>query len=100
MNENNSKINVKVGEVEISIEGPSDFVTKQYREMEEKLGIQEKVTGTKPAKSKTTTRKSTTTKTRKKSAPKAKTSTQADQVGEWMKSVPKKLKNTDKALIA
>ena len=100
MNENNSKINVKVGEVEISIEGPSDFVTKQYREMEEKLGIQEKVTGTKPAKSKTPTRKSTTTKTRKKSAPKAKTSTQADQVGEWMKSVPKKLKNTDKALIA
>jgi len=105
MNENNSKINVKVGEVEISIEGPSDFVTKQYREMEEKLGIQEKVTGTKTrktktAKPKTTTRKSTTTKTRKKTTPQAKTSTQADQVGEWMKSVPKKLKNTDKALIA
>ena len=104
MNENNSKINVKVGEVEISIEGPSDFVTKQYREMEEKLGIQEKVTGTKTktTKPKTTTRKSATTKTktRKKAAPRAKTSTQANQVGEWMRSVPKKLKNTDKALIA
>ena len=107
MNENNSKINVKVGEVEISIEGPSDFVTKQYREMEEKLGIQERITGSKPAKSKTpktTTRKSATTRattrTKKKTATKAKNSEQAGQVDEWMKSVPKKLKNTDKALIA
>jgi len=100
MNENNSKINVKVGEVEISIEGPSDFVSKQYREMEKKLGIQEKVTGKKATQSKTVTRKSATTKTRKKAAPKAKSSTQANQVGEWMKSVPRKLKNTDKALIA
>lgn len=103
MNENNSKLNVKVGEVEISIEGPSDFVTKQYREMEEKLGIQERISGSKLAKSKapkTTTRKSATTRTKKKAATKAKDTAQVGQVGEWMKSVPKKLKNTDKALIA
>lgn len=106
--ENNSKINLKVGDIEFTIEGSSDFVTKQYREMEKKLGIQDKLKGEKAA---TATTPTATTKqaTRKKSPgrPKKKTTTSksasttvASQVSQWMKQVPKKLKNTDKALVA
>ena len=104
-NEKNSRINLKVGDIEFSIEGPSDFVTKQYREMEKKLGIKEKLSEAAPETAKKETQK--TTKKRSVGRPKKKTttrksavSTQAAEVGEWMKSVPKKLKNTDKALIA
>lgn len=115
MAENNSKINVKVGDVEFSIEGPADFVTKQYREMEKKLGIQERVSGSttksapktskKSSATKSTTKKSAATKSTakkssKKPAAQQPVSEQARQVAEWMKQVPKKLKNTDKALIA
>jgi hypothetical protein len=108
MNEkdNNSKINLKVGDIEFTIEGSSDFVTKQYREMEKKLGIQDKLKGEKAVSASATTTKQTT---RKKSPgrPKKKTTTSksasttvASQVSQWMKQVPKKLKNTDKALVA
>ena len=112
MNENTSKINLKVGEIEISIEGPSEFVTKQYREMEKKLGIQQRLTPAASNKSKTqtgskqTTRKRTAGRPKKSTSSKAATTTkkeesaQASQVNQWMKEVPKKLKNTDKALIA
>jgi hypothetical protein len=107
--ENNSKINLKVGDIEFTIEGSSDFVTKQYREMEKKLGIQEKLKGEKKAATATTTATTAKPTTRKKSPgrPKKKTATSksssttvASQVSQWMKQVPKKLKNTDKALVA
>jgi hydroxypyruvate isomerase len=106
MNEkdNNSKINLKVGEIEFTIEGPSDFVSKQYREMEKKLGIQEKLTEEKTADTRQKTKKGTPgrpkKKTSTKSTTKSNTNTQATQVSQWMKQVPKKLKNTDKALVA
>jgi len=106
--ENNSKINLKVGDIEFTIEGSSDFVAKQYREMEKKLGIQEKLKGEKSTETatKTTTRKKSPGRPKKKTTTKSAatsksaTSTVASQVSQWMKQVPKKLKNTDKALVA
>jgi len=115
--ENNSKINLKVGDIEFTIEGSSDFVTKQYREMEKKLGIQEKLQGEKstapatkqatrkkspgrPKKTDTSKSASSKSATSKSATKKTATNTVASQVSQWMKQVPKKLKNTDKALVA
>lgn len=103
MNENSSKIHVKVGEIEISIEGKPDFVTKQYKEMEKELNLRQKITGTSketPGRKRTST--TTARKTSKTSQSKKVASTKESKDGfsEWLEKLPKGLKNKDKALVA
>ena len=105
MNENTAKIGLKMGEVEITIEGPSEFVAKQYEEMENKLNLQKKITGetsSKQAKSETKTQKTSKnskTSKRKKTAPKESSKPANKENGNGMFN-KKGLKNKDKLLLA
>jgi len=102
MNEKNgSKIHLKVGEIEISIEGTPDFVTKQYQIMEKKLNLSEKLTSVLSV----TPEKKEIKSGRKKTSKKATTRKEGEKQSsgdfkEWLKNLPKDLKNKDKALAA
>ncbi|MFP4622220.1 MAG: hypothetical protein ACLFM7_12985 [Bacteroidales bacterium] len=105
MSENSSKIHLKIGDIEISIEGNPEFVAKQYQQMEEELNLKQKLgepfketSGKKeetPVAEKAS-KPSTAPKTKKASS---KASAKEDFSG-WLKRLPKGLKNRDKALIA
>lgn len=105
MSENSSKLHLKIGEIEISIEGDPEFVAKQYQQMEKELNLKQKLSepfeeaaGQKeeaPAAKREP--KSPTTPGPKKSPAKAAAKEGFD---EWLKRLPKGLKNRDKALIA
>ncbi|MGM0530715.1 MAG: hypothetical protein ACQER7_05130 [Bacteroidota bacterium] len=114
MSDNSSKIHLKIGDIEISIEGTPEFVSKQYQQMEKELNLGRKITDsvgeTTPAgqekepseaeKAPKSTKTSGAPKTQK--AP-AKASTKAaakEGFDKWLKKLPKGLKNRDKALIA
>ena len=43
MSETSSKIHLKIGEIEISIEGTPEFVAKQYQQMEKELNLNQKL---------------------------------------------------------
>ncbi len=105
MSDNNSKIHLKIGEIEISIEGTPDFVAKQYQDMEKELQLKEKLTeslGTageqkeESVSAEKEPKAAKAPKTRKTSAGK----TGKEDFGDWLKRLPKGLKNRDKALIA
>ncbi len=99
MNENNAKIHLKIGELEFTIEGSPDYVSKQYKEMEKQLYLRERLTGetdTNTSQKPSTNKRprTTTTKTRKT----LQNTTQ--EFSQWLKKLPKGAKNRDKALIA
>jgi hypothetical protein len=105
MSDNNSKIHLKIGEIEISIEGTPDFVTRQYQDMEKELKLKDKLNESLGAvaeqkeedtSAKKAPRATKTPGTRKTATGKAGT----EDFGEWLKRLPKGLKNRDKALIA
>ena len=105
MSDNISKIHLKIGEIEISIEGTPEFVAKQYQQMEKELNLSHKLsepfeeTADKrdetPAAQKA--EKSAKTPRTRKAPPKASTKGGFE---EWLNRLPKGLKNRDKALIA
>lgn len=107
MSDNSSKIHLKIGEIEISIEGTPEFVTKQYQQMEQELNLGRKITDSvqettgvdQKAEQPETKQapKSTRAKTTKKASSKT---LEKEGFEEWLKKLPKGLKNRDKALIA
>jgi hypothetical protein len=108
MSENSSKIHLKVGEIEISIEGTPDFVAKQYQQMEKELSLGKKLTdalsGTSVKRKELEGQKETGSVSKKasKAVKSAKAASKAvkENFEEWLEQMPKGLKNRDKALVA
>jgi hypothetical protein len=99
-----AKINMKIGEIEISIEGPSDFVSKQYDKVESHLSTYKELSET-VKKSQPKEPVSPTKKTVEKPEPESKDSTAStsalpESFGEWLNIIPKGTSETDKALLA
>ena len=56
-NENPSRIYLKMGEIEISIEGSPEYVKEQYQQMAKDLNLQQKLQGESEEKEKPKTKK-------------------------------------------
>ena len=98
MDASKARIYLKVGEIEFTIEGSSDYVSQQYNEIKEKLHLKERLTG----KTETTTNKTTPSKRRRTITTKKKKSLQSttQDFTQWLEHMPNNLKNRDKALVA
>lgn len=99
-----AKINMKIGEIEISIEGPSDFVSKQYDKVESHLSAYKELSET-VKKSQPKQSESPTTKVIEKTEPESQEPTAMisdlpESFGEWLNVIPKGTSETDKALLA
>ena len=101
MEQSNAKIHLKAGDIEFSIEGSPDYVNKQYTQiakdlnLQEKLGISSKQEEKAKPKKVSQTSKSKTSTSKEELKEKAK-----EDFGEWLKNLPKGLKNRDNILVA
>ena len=85
-----------MGDIEFSIEGTPDYVNKQYTQMAKDLNLQQKLGISTEQEGKPKTKKVSQTSTSKEELKeKAK-----EDFGEWLKNLPKGLKNRDKILVA
>ena len=89
MDKDQAKISLKVGEIEFSIEGSTEYVEQQYKQMEKRLNLKEKL------ESSTKTQRS-----RKPQNSSSKTSTKKYGFKGWLEKLPKGLKKRDYALVA
>jgi predicted transcriptional regulator len=101
-NENSSRIYLKVGEIEISIEGSPDYVQAQYQQMAKDLNLQQKLQGKPEEKEKPKTKKSPQPAKTPKKPPKQETkeTTNKKEFSAWLSKPPKSSKNNDKILVA
>ncbi len=94
-----AKINLKIGQIEISIEGPSDFVSKQYDKVEAHLKTYSELSSKieKPTKQKEEEKGHITDK-------KTHTNIEGGDLpqtfGEWLNIIPKETSDTEKAILA
>ena len=101
MEQNNARIHLKVGDIEFSIEGTPDYVNKQYKQMAKNLNLQEKLGITSRQEEEAKPKKVGQTSKRKTSTSKDELKEKAkEDFSEWLKNLPKELKNRDKALVA
>ena len=101
--ENLSKINLKIGEIEISIEGPTDFVSEQYDKIHANIesysGLSKKFTK-KPSQPMSENKKKVVEKAEEVNEEKVVNSELPESFGEWLIKIPKGTSDTDKALLA
>ncbi len=97
MTENLSKINLKVGQIEISIEGPTDFVSTQYDKVEAHLKslleLSTKIPAAKPV-------IANNHQDSPESTQKVSSGSLPDTFGEWLNKIPRETSDTDKAVLA
>lgn len=87
MDKDQAKISLKVGEIEFSIEGSTEYVEQQYKQMEKRLNLKEKMESS----------------TKTQSQPQknsSKSSTKKYGFKGWLEKLPKGLKKRDYALVA
>lgn len=97
MEENKARIHLKAGEIEFTIEGSPDYVSKQYKEMAVNLQLNDSLTTDDETNQKPDSPKRTrTTTTKKKKSLQATT----QDFSQWLENLPENLKNRDKVLIA
>ncbi|MFO7888964.1 MAG: hypothetical protein R6V04_01355 [bacterium] len=102
MSENTSRIYLKIGEIEISIEGSPDYVKEQYQQMAKDLNLQQKLQGKSKETEKPKTNKATQpTKAQKKtSKQRTQESTAKKDFSELLSNPPKGTKNNDLIILA
>ena len=113
MNNEDSRIFIKSGEVEITIEGAPEFVTQQYQAMKGVLGVKSSETGTSRQKEKSKPVKISTSQKSKKSSKSTKSTqstkpassgnvlnTLGSDFGKWLANLPNSNENRDKILLA
>lgn len=100
MSENIAKINLKIGEIEISIEGPSEFVSKQYDKVEDHLKTYSDLSKTVNQRPKTPAKNSEEVKQSNEASSNSGNSELPDSFGEYLNIIPKNTTETDKALLA
>lgn len=97
-----SKINLKIGEIEVSIEGPSDFVSAQYDKIHENL--KSYVDLTQEVVKKTLSHDQNVLKSPETDATingsNENPAELPESFGEWLSRIPKGTSDTDKALLA
>jgi hypothetical protein len=100
MDNTSAKINLKIGEIEISIEGSSDFVSEQYDKIENHLKsyseLSEKLIKNKPKKTIEQEKKVN----EESQSENAENSELPETFGEWLSLLKKGTSDTDKALLA
>jgi len=102
MSENSpAKINMKIGQIEISIEGPSDFVSSQYDKVEAHLKTYSELA----SKIEIPSDAKNDRKGRAHNGVDSKDSANGsnglpDTFGEWLNIIPKETSDTDKAILA
>ena len=98
MTENLSKINLKVGQIELSIEGSADFVSTQYDKVEAHLKslleLSTKIPAPKPVVANNNQQDSP------EATQKVSSGSLPDTFGEWLNKIPKETSDTDKAVLA
>jgi hypothetical protein len=99
MSDNTAKINLKIGQIEISIEGPSDFVSQQYDKVEAHLKTYSEMS------SKIVVPKVQASATESGNDNTGSHSSNGNgdlpsSFGEWLNLVPKETSDTDKAILA
>ena len=95
MSNENAKINLKIGQIEISIEGPSDFVASQYDKVEAHLKTYSEMSSKiikKVDEDEDASDNSDSGNTGGQKLP--------DSFGEWLNKVPKDTSDTHKAILA
>ncbi len=98
MSENTAKINLKIGQIEISIEGTSDFVSKQYDKVEahlktySEMSTKIEVAAPPPDDVKSPENNNSNQTPVVNNLP--------DTFGEWLNIIPKETSDTDKAILA
>lgn len=107
MSENSSRIYLKMGEIEFSIEGSPAYVQEQYKQMAKDLNLQQKLQGTSgkqetsETKKRTQPQRSQSQRTQQKSSKKATETTSAEQdLSQWLSNIPKGTKNNDIILVS
>lgn len=111
MSNNNTRIRLKIRDIEISIEGNPEFVARQYQEMIGRLENKKKLPGdsgqkekSKPVKTSTKSQKSSkTTKPTHSTKPASPTNllnTLGFDFGKWLASLPNSSETRDKILLA
>ncbi|MCF8335446.1 MAG: hypothetical protein K9H65_02480 [Bacteroidales bacterium] len=99
MSDNNAKIYVKIGEIEFTIEGSSEYVSSQYKQMANDLNLQQKLGGA-VQQEKPKTKSPQTSKAQKTTSKKGSKETAKEDFSEWLNKLPKDLKNRDKLMVA
>jgi hypothetical protein len=96
MSENTAKINLKIGQIEISIEGPSEFVSAQYDKVEAHLKtyseMSSKILLPKPEVGKDNPQQEQLASDNVNGVP--------NSFGEWLNIIPRESSDTDKAILA
>ncbi|MFZ5977087.1 MAG: hypothetical protein EO766_17900 [Hydrotalea sp. AMD] len=93
-----ARVNLKIGQIEISIEGPAEFVSNQYDKVEAHLKTYSEISVKLPVDKLTNqTETSDTTETQETAA---NGNSVPETFGEWLSKIPKGTSDTSKAILA
>lgn len=100
-----AKISMKIGEIEISIEGPSEFVSKQYEKVESHLSQYKELSETITKAESNNDDSSYELQNKASANTPASSNTDSsnklpESFGQWLNLIPKDTSETDKALLA
>lgn len=99
MSENTAKINLKIGQIEISIEGPSEFVSNQYDKVEAHLKTYSEMSS-KMIKPKVEPPVDEQNPADSNLQQAMSLNGLPDSFGQWLNIIPKETSDTDKAILA
>lgn len=99
MSDNTAKINLKIGQIEISIEGPSEFVSNQYDKVEAHLKTYSEMSS-KIIPAPADPLIDSLNQNNGSKPPVNNANNLPDSFGEWLNIVPKDTNDTDKAILA
>ena len=99
MSEQNAKLEIKIGEIQIQLEGSTDFVSQHYDKIEKQLETLVKISKESAKSSKQHPESSTEHKQNVDNKEQAK-EILAKSFGEWLNIIPRDTSDTDKALLA
>lgn len=97
-----SKINLKIGQIEISIEGPSEFVSQQYDKVEAHLKTYSDISTNLPQQTRNSASESTPNDNSSNSSPQkgSDLTNLPETFGEWLNKIDKGTNDTSKAILA
>lgn len=96
-----AKINLKIGQIEISIEGPSDFVSNQYDKVEAHLKTYSDISVKLPVDKPDNKNDNNDDSAEASSKGGGDAATESsDSFGEWLSKIPKGTNDTSKAILA
>ena len=102
MNENNVKLEIKIGEIEIQLEGDSEFVSKHYDKIEKHLETYVRISNSAKKQSPAPIENNNPSEQNDKPIEEVEISQSIlnKSFGEWLNIIPKETSDTDKALLA